>query len=97
MGLKRRESKSYSVEEMMNIINKNFIKGGNNSGEDKRIYVISSTCFQDDSKRFLMCDSRDEDAADEEADELDNLLQTYYGRTISEVVTKAFIDRHNHG
>ena len=97
MGLKRRESRSYSVEEMMNIINKNFIKGGNNSGESKRIYVISSTCFQDDSKRFLMCDSRDEDTANEEGYEGTNLLKPYYGRTISSVVTQCFVDRANHG
>jgi hypothetical protein len=99
MGLKRRVEKSYSIEEMMNIINNDFIiKGISDHGdESQRIYVISSTCFQKDSKRFVMCDSRDNDTANEEGWEGTNLLKPYYGATIMEVITKCFVDIANHG
>jgi len=94
MALKRREGRSYSVEEMMNSLNKEFIKGNRDSDSDTTIYVISSTCFQDSSKRFLVCDSRDNESREEAESEW---LSPHYGSTILEAVTKAFANRNSNG
>lgn len=93
MGLKRKVKKTYSIDEMINIINKDFIHNTAASAGGF-IYVLSSTCFQDDNKRFIMCDSKDnESCRDDEC----NYVKPYYGKSILEAVTRCFVDRANHG
>ena len=87
MELRRRVEKSYTIDEMMIEINKEFI--GNSIVEDARHYIIGNTCFTDDSEKFLVADLR------YDADPVVNLLPTYYGNTILEAVTKCFVDRFN--
>jgi len=95
MALKRRVEKSYSVDEMFELINKQFIIFGNHDSVDTRHYNLSSTCFQGEKgikDRYIMSDSRDNQ---EDIENIDDLLPVYYGSTIDEVVTKCFIDRKN--
>tara|TARA_R110000744_G_scaffold170914_2_gene289258 strand:- start:2839 stop:3159 length:321 start_codon:yes stop_codon:yes gene_type:complete len=96
MGLKRRVARAYSIDEMLFLINYDFIESGR-SGKMKQghtpHYVIGPTCFAGLEKRWLLADSRDEIDGDVVEDELDS----YYGATIEEVVTACFMDRKNHG
>ena len=97
MGLlKRRVARAYSIDEMLFLINYDFIESGR-SGKMKQghtpHYVIGPTCFAGLEKRWLLADSRDEIDGDVVEDELDS----YYGSTIEEAVTACFIDRKNHG
>ena len=95
MALKRREGRSYDVDEMMSMLNKEFIeRGTGGADEDSIVYVISSTCFQDDNKRFLVCDSRDNNS---KQDEGTGWLEPFYGANIIEAVTKAFVNKNKHG
>ena len=84
MALKRRVEKSYSIEEMMEIINEDFIMKSGHS----RHYIIGNTCFTDDSEKYLVADLRYANT------DFDDLLPTYYGHSILEAVTKCFLDKY---
>jgi len=88
----RKKVKEYSIDEMMRIINCNFI----NTNHEHPIpnYVISSTTWLEAQKSFIVCDSREEELKIEDGDP--ERLANYYGETIKEAVTKCFDDRINH-
>lgn len=89
MALKRRVEKSYSLQEMMEIISRDFIQN-----VSSRHYILTPTCFKGqkhDADRWLMCDSR---AISENGGGTDE-LPSYFGHTIIEAVTKCFNDRKN--
>jgi hypothetical protein len=98
LNLKRRVEKSYSLDEMMYIVNKHFIE------QDKarpanynpiRRFSIESTCFDNKNDRWIVCDSRSNNSEVGIAHD-PPLLPSYYGATILEAVTKCFVDRTNH-
>lgn len=91
MELKRKKGREYTLDEMMYLINYNFITGVHQ--EDALSFTISSTCFSSKEKRWIVCDSReDQDKYGEHQD----VLPTYYGETTLEAVEKCFKDRKNH-
>ena len=95
MGLKRKAARAYSIDEMLFLINYDFIesgRSGNMNGEHVPHYIISPTCFVSLEKKWLICDSRDNGEGLSLIDELDS----YYGATIEEAVTACFTDRRNH-
>ena len=83
--------------EMMTIVNKRFIKQEKDRPSDYdhiRKFGIEQTCFPEEN-RWLVTDTRrsiSEDVIDYDPP----LLPCYYGATISEAVTKCFMDRDNH-
>ena len=83
---KRKQGKSYTIDEMMFLINYRFITGS--SGES---YVISNTAFKESDKKIIICDAKYE-LDDEDYD----FMKNYYGSTILEAVTNCFNDRENH-
>ena len=96
MALKRRIEKTYSLEEMFFIINKEFINFHSKTGDPIAHYVISPTCFQDEDKVWLVYDSRYNVDNDDDND-IEDKLGVYYGKTIIEAVTKCFIDFRKNG
>lgn len=95
MELKKRIIKSYSVSEMMTILNKDFIGYG---GAYKR-YVLLTTCFNNDEDRFAMVDSRFaiKIRVDEHSEQNDpDFLQSFYASTMEEAVSKAFNNSRKH-
>ena len=96
MGLKRRAARAYSIDEMLFLINYDFIERGRrghlNEAGDHHYYVVGPTCFSSKDKKWIICDSRD----NTENKDIDDLLEVYYGSTIEEVITKCFMDRGNH-
>ena len=84
---KRKQGKSYTIDEMMFLINYRFITGS--SGES---YVISNTSFKESYKRIIICDAKYYELENEDYDSMKN----YYGSTILEAVTNCFNDRENH-
>ena len=96
MGLKRKAARAYSIDEMLFLINYDFIERGRsgqlNEAGDHPYYVLGPTCFGSKDRQWIICDSRD----NTENTDIDNLLEVYYGSTIEEVITKCFIDRVNH-
>jgi len=98
LKLKRRVEKSYSLDEMMYIINKRFIETRSNRPLDYkpiRRFGIQPTSFENDEDRWLICDIRSISSEGGIAHD-PPLLPTYYGSTIQEAVTKCFLDRKNH-
>lgn len=86
MELKRKRAAPYTIEEMMTILNKDFIDDTTGGYKNKaRAYVISSTKFKYIDKKFVICDDQ-EDSQNENPP-----LTPYYGSTIMECVSKAFI------
>ena len=95
MGLKRKAAKAYSIDEMLFLINYDFIELGRAGKLIKGScphYVLGSTCFSSKDRKWIICDSRD----NTEDTDIDDLLEVYYGSTIEEVITRCFIDRENH-
>ena len=89
MALKERKTgRDYSLDEMMYMINYNFIT--KTETEPILNYTIQATSWQDADERWLVCDSRDEEYVS------DGRLEDYYGSTILEAVTLCFNDRQNH-
>jgi hypothetical protein len=85
MGLnKRKEEKSFSIDTMLAFVNYDFIHSP--PSENTRHYVISPTCFVEKEKRWLLCDGRADDRS------YNDLLPEYYGKTITEAVTKCFLE-----
>jgi len=98
LNLKRKVEKSYSLDEMMYIVNKNFIENARNRPSDYDTverFAIEPTCHDRDEDRWIVCDSRATNAAAAIAHQ-PKLLPTYYGKTILEAVTRCFLDRDNH-
>tara|TARA_R100000541_G_scaffold13397_1_gene22364 strand:+ start:3529 stop:3819 length:291 start_codon:yes stop_codon:yes gene_type:complete len=96
MGLKRRVKKTYSVDEMLAILNKDFTKHGRNADSYDPTYSISTTCFEDDKQRFMLIDSRTDRHTVEDKPITDE-LKPFYGSTILEAITQAFSYRQKHG
>tara|TARA_R110002049_G_scaffold25856_2_gene90400 strand:+ start:739 stop:1029 length:291 start_codon:yes stop_codon:yes gene_type:complete len=96
MALKtRKKRKEYTIEEMIKIVNLRFITEAAGSDVVPSHFTIGSACFEGEiDKIFIMCDSRENSY---DPNQWDNMLPTYYGATILEVVTKCFEDRANHG
>ena len=96
MGLKRKAARAYSIDEMLFLINYDFIESGRagkmKDNENYSYYVLGPTCFSCQDRKYMMCDSRD----NTENTDIDGLLEVYYGSTIEEVITKCFMDRVNH-
>lgn len=98
LELKRRVERSYSLDEMMTIVNRHFI--GNEKDrpadiEPIRKFGIEPTCFPDED-RWLVTDTRANHYLGEAVVHDPPLLPCYYGATILEAVTKCFLDRANH-
>jgi hypothetical protein len=94
MALKRKIAKTYSIEEMMYIINKEFINNGENNRESIKHYVISPTChtgLMQFSHKWLLCDSREHDDNNNDENLSDQLYPSFYGSTIFEAVNKCFM------
>jgi len=96
MGLNRRSARAYSIDEMLFLINYDFIESGRTgkrrANEKYPYYVLGPTCFSSQDRKYIMCDSRD----NTESTDIDDLLKVYYGSTIEEAITKCFTDRSNH-
>ena len=92
MGLKRKAARAYSIDEMLFLIIERGRNGQLSEGVDHPYYVLGPTCFNNNDRKWIICDSRD----DHENSDTEYLLEVYYGSTIEEVITKCFIDRANH-
>ena len=95
MGLKRKAARAYSIDEMLFLINYDFIELGRAGKLIKGScphYVLGSTCFSSKDRKWIICDSRD----NTEDTDIDDLLEVYYGSTIEEAITRCFMDRVNH-
>lgn len=98
LKLKRRIEKSYSLDEMMFMVNRRFIEQDKNrpSNYDPiRKFSIEPTCYDNEADRWVVCDSRSTSSENGIAHD-PPLLPTYYGSTILEAATKCFLDRANH-
>ena len=100
LKFKRKKERILNIEEMMSFINKDFMNLHNNGldqQDDIAHYVLSPTAFQDEKKKWLMIDSRDDN---DDGYEYDDFLPIFYGATIIEVVEKAYMYmkyKENHG
>jgi len=95
MALKRRSlRKNLTTDELLLAINRSFIKH-NVSSVTKipkfNIELIELTCLEYHPKRFLVCDSRENEY---EGERPDDMLPCYYGATIHEALMEAY---KNHG
>ena len=92
MALKRKNlRKDLTTDELLLAINRSFIKEPGSSVAKTPKFNIEVTCLKEDSKRFLVCDSRENEY---EGDGPDGMLPCYNGSTIHEALMEAY---KNHG
>lgn len=93
MALKKRKDKKserdYTIDEMFYMLNRNFIEKQQITNEHVPHYILSPTCHDEEDKRWLLQDSR-EDAED---DYYNDDLPVFYGETIRDCIYKAFKHR----
>jgi hypothetical protein len=93
MALKKRKDKKperdYTIDEMFYMLNRSFIEKQQTTNEHVPHYILSPTCHDEEDKRWLLQDSR-EDAED---DHYNDELPVFYGETIRDCIYKAFKHR----
>lgn len=78
----------YTTDELFIKLNKEFIEKGSDSIDITRSWCISPTVWEEESKRFMVGDSRETDSDGDIEDEWD-YLPPYYGSSIREAIINA--------
>ncbi len=92
MALKKRKDKKserdYTIDQMFYMLNRSFIEEQQISSEHVPHYILSPTCHDEEERRWLLQDSREdnEDSYYEGNEE----LPLFYGKTIRDCIYKAF-------
>ena len=84
---KRKETVSLSVDQLLCLLNAEFIESNMSLGNRNRQYGVSVTCFEGDDKRFVASDTKQDLSIDEESHSL--YLPIFYGSTSAEALNKA--------